>query len=399
LRIAPKSLLTCLVCLLLCLQGGCWSSAELSERAFARLLLLDYSDEGVELTLGFPLPNRVSTGGGAAGGGDSKSDNFTYVTKSGKTIAEAYRKIQADLSRKITFGQLRSVLIGRKLAEKEIQPLVDFIMRLPSIHINANLFVTDGDVKQFTKIPVTFERFPTDIMSEYAEQQVTIMITIKDMLFAIYSGGDLILPLLVFGKAEVLDSKSSGNWLGTDGAALFKQGTMIGTLNTQEMRGSLWIIGQLSSAVISVSSPTDGKPVSFLIQQANSKVKPIIHGDQITFQIQCKANVSLLMTESSIDVTDPSQLKQLEQRLADKIEGRIDMAMARARKAKADPFHFGQYIKWRYPQKWKTLEANWRDTFANDIHVDSHIDMTIKWLGAVKNPELNRILSKSEATP
>ncbi|WP_152619355.1 Ger(x)C family spore germination protein [Cohnella kolymensis] len=231
-----------LLCTPLLILGGCWSSEELHDRAFARVMLLDKADNGIELTLGFPLPNRMSSGkagGGDAGGASAKP--FTFVTKTGKDIGDAYRQIQSDVPRRITFGQLRNVLIGKKLAQEGVQPIADFAAREPSIHVNANLFVTEGKVKDFADIPVVFERFPTDILTAYAETKIIVPVTIKDLLMSVYIGGDLVLPRLVFSRKGAEFEENGNKWMGTDGSVILRQGKMAGVLSTPETRAALWI--------------------------------------------------------------------------------------------------------------------------------------------------------------
>ncbi|WP_411503609.1 hypothetical protein [Brevibacillus centrosporus] len=41
---------------------GCWSSVELNNRSFVRIIFLDKVNDGVEVTLSFPLANRLIPG-------------------------------------------------------------------------------------------------------------------------------------------------------------------------------------------------------------------------------------------------------------------------------------------------------------------------------------------------
>jgi spore germination protein KC len=369
---------------------------ELNNRAFARIMLLDKTAAGIELTLGFPLPNRISsgkTGGGSSGG--SSGEPFALVTKTGKNVAEAYRKMQADMPRRITFGQLRHILLGREFAEAGMLPFVDFLTRGTEIHINAYLFVTEGEAKQIGTIPLTFERFPTDVLTQLAREQVTVMMSAKDMLTSIYSGGDIILPLLVFGRMGAENEKNGNNWMGTDGAAIFKQGKMVGILNAKETRGAMWILEQLHDTEFDIVSPTDGKQVSFLVTRARTKIKPIINGNQIVFRIQCKGDATVMSSQSTIDVSDPVQLKRLESLLNDKLSERIDLAVAKSKSAQSDIFHFGDYIKWRHPALWSSLKNDWRARYTTDVRVIPQVDIAVKWFGAATKPEWNRILSNA----
>nr|WP_272949045.1 Ger(x)C family spore germination protein [Paenibacillus contaminans] len=382
-------------CLSLGCLSGCWSTVELNDRSFAKILLVDKTEAGIELTLGFPLPNQLVPNQAGGGGGGKTDYPFSYVTKTDKEIAKAYRAIQSDLSRKIAFGQLEIIIIGRRLAEDGIGPVVDFIAREPKLHINSYLFVLDGSLKEFANIPVGFERFPVDILTAYAEEQVTVEVTLKDLLMANYSGGDLVIPTIVFDREGMVKKKKGEKWLGTDGAAILRNGRMVSKLNTKEMRGALWILGKLQDAEVNVTSPTDGKTISFLVTNATTRINPET-GSPLKIHINCKADVDVLANESDMTLDTPDQLRILERSLGEKLEKRIAQAVAVSKEAKADAFQLGNYIRWYYPRKWKEMKKDWRQLYADHIIVDQHVDVAIKRLGAARKPEGQRLHAGKE---
>lgn len=376
--------------------SGCWSSVELNSRSFVRMILLDKTESGVELTLAFPLPNRLIPGQ-AGTTGELTGNPYTYITKTGKDIGEAYRSIQSDLSRSITFGQTSVVVIGNEFAKAGIEPILEFIAREPRFHINANLFVTNGKVLELSSVPVVFERFPADILIAYGRERVTISTTTTDCLIATYHGGDMILPMLKLEKKIIPSEKQKERtWLGTDGAALFKEGKLQRTLTTEEMRGALWILGQIKDSEISVRSTTDGKNVDYMVNKAHTQILPVIRGEQITIMIQARADASLISSESNVDLQDPHQRKKLEKGIESLIEERMNKAIEKTRKMGADVFKFGSYIDWHYPQQWKAIASTWREQYSHKIKVIAKADITIKRLGSVKEPMRIRKTSHPE---
>lgn len=396
-KILQRLLLLVLLCTPLLILGGCWSSEELHDRAFARLLLLDKAENGIELTIGFPLPNRLSSGkagGGDAGGASAKP--FTFVTKTGKDIGDAYRQIQSDVPRRITFGQLRNILIGKELAQEGIQPIADFAAREPAIHVNSNLFVTEGKVKDFIDIPVVFERFPTDILTAYAETKVIVPVTVRDLLMSVYIGGDILLPRLVFGRKGAEAEENGDKWMGTNGAVIFRQGRMVGLLGTHETRTALWILGELENSEFSIPSPHDGKPVDFLVWGAKTKITPHVDGNRIRFTIKSHAEATLLATKSTINLTDVDNLNAMQKSLQTQLADRISSAIEATKRMKSDAFQLGNYIKWRYPQTWKRIKPEWRELYSDSVRVEPIVDIKVRWYGTAQKPEWNRILLTKE---
>ncbi|GAB6989623.1 Ger(x)C family spore germination protein [Paenibacillus pini] len=382
-----KALLLLLSISIILPLSGCWSSVELNERAFVKMIIIDKTKDGIELSFAFPLPNRTIPGT-AGGSGTSSGAPYTFITQQEKNIGKAYRKIQSDLSREITFGQTRVVVIGKEMAESGVGPLLDFLGREPKFHINATLFVTSGKANVITTIPSVFERFPSDILVAYGQHNVIFNTTIKDFLVENHSGGDIIAPMLAFSQKNLISEKNKEQtWLGTEGAAIFSKGKMVGKLDTKEMRGGLWISGKLIDAEISIPSPTDGKNISFMIHHKRTRIRPQVHDEQIKLQINSEANVDVLNSTSNIDLNNLDQLNNLEQALGKEISRRMITSIDRTRKVKSDAFHFGNFIDWHYPKKWKEIRSNWRDLYVNHVDFDIKLKITINRLGTIQETE------------
>ncbi|SEP16532.1 Ger(x)C family spore germination protein [Paenibacillus sp. OV219] len=375
---------------------GCWSSVELNERAFARVMILDKSKDGIELTLGFPLPNRIS--GGVNGSSASTEPPFALVTKTGRDLGEAYRLIQADLSRRITFGQLRNILISKAFAQDGISPIVDFLMRNTGIRINANLYVTDGPAKQIGRIPLTFERFLTDILTAYAKHKITLTTTAKDVLMTTTTGGDFALPMLVFGELGAESERGGQEWMGTDGAAVFRQGKLVAQLDSKDTRAALWIMDEMEEGVMRIKSPLDGKIISVLLYSKKSRIKPVLKGNRIRFVISCKGSAKIIASESALDVTNRQNLATLEQQLNQSLKERILRTVKQTQSKRSDAFGFGQRIRWRKPKTWNRIKGNWRDIYQKQVVVDADVAIQIRWFGGAQKPIWNIDLSDKEVT-
>ncbi|QHW29854.1 Ger(x)C family spore germination protein [Paenibacillus rhizovicinus] len=377
--------------------GGCWSSVELNERAFARIMMLDESKNGIELTLGFPLPNRLN-GGVTSGATTSTQPSFALVTKTGRDVGEAFRLIQGDLSRQITFGQLRNILISQAFAQDGIYPIVDFLLRDTSIHINANVYVTEGNAKQVGNIPLTFERFLTDILTSYAKQQTTLAVTAKDVLVTAMTGGDFVLPMLVFGVMGAESEKGGNKWMGTDGAAVFHQGKLVAQLDSKELRAAQWIRNEMKEGVMRFASPSDGKMISLLMYGHKTIIRPVLKGDRIRFDITCNGSAKIIASESTLDVTDRKNIAALEQRINESLKTRILQTIAHLQSQRSDAFLLGQRIRWQSPRKWNKIKGNWSDIYQNQIAVDAKVSIAIKWFGGAQKPVWNIDLFKEEGS-
>ncbi|MED4602809.1 Ger(x)C family spore germination protein [Paenibacillus validus] len=366
---------------------GCWSRVEINDRAFVSGMYVDVSEEsGYEVSLGFPLSNRLSSGGSMPSGGASDGNPYAIVSKRAGSIPEAIRKIRSDLSREISWGHCRIIIVGTKMAESGVDPILEFVTREPNFHTKSYFLVAPGKGKDITELTPVFERLPSEVLREFAERKVTLDTSVKDLLEAAARGGDAAAALLTIGKVKMVSEKGKlSTWVGTDGAALFKNGKMVGTFNVQEMRAALWIDGKMKSSVISLKSPTDGKTISFLILNSKSQIKPVVSGDRIRFDIRIEAEDDVMSSESDIDLNDPEQISKIENLLSQQLKGRIMSAIQKTQQMGIDVFAFGRYIEWRYPKVWYEHQDHWRSTYKNcEFSVVTQV--SVKRTGVEKNP-------------
>lgn len=384
-RIKSSRLLPAAACLLL--LTGCWSRIEINDRAFVTGMYVDFSEElGYEVSLGFPLSSRLSSGGGQNVGTGGGGHPYSVVSKRAASIPEAIRKIRSDLSREISWGHCRVIVIGKKMAETGVDPILEFVAREPNFHTKSYIMVAPGRGREISELTPVFERLPSEVLREFAKRRLTLDTSVKDFLEAQARGGDMIAGMLTIGEEVMVSEKGKkSTWVGTDGAALFHQGKMIGTLDVHGMRAGLWIQGKIKSSVISIQSPTDGKTISFLILNSKSKIKPVVTSGRIEFHIYIEAEDNVMSSDSDIDLTDPEQIKRIEEILAAQLKERLTKAIRKTQSLGTDVFGFGRYLDWHYPRVWNGLEDHWRDTYKeSEFHVITKV--AVKWTGVEKNP-------------
>ncbi|MGW8441801.1 Ger(x)C family spore germination C-terminal domain-containing protein [Paenibacillus sp. S33] len=95
-------------------------------------------------------------------------------------------------------------------------------------------------------------------------------------------------------------------------------------------------------------------------------------------------------------MTEPTELRKLELLLNEKIKDRIRRAVVVSKTLKSDVFQFADYIKWRYPGRWKDLRPEWGKRYADQVRVDPRVNISVKWFGTSQRPQWNRILSDTE---
>ncbi|GIP34749.1 Ger(x)C family spore germination protein [Paenibacillus sp. J2TS4] len=368
------------------LTAGCWSRIEINDRAFVTAMYVDDAGEGrVKVSLGFPLPNRLVQG--QAGGVSSEGNPYTHVTKEGNTIAEAVKRIQNDLPRELNWGNNRVIVISSEYAKKGILPLLEFVGRMPYQQLKTYLFVSEGEAENVPRMSAVFERFPSEVLREFARTRTTLNTTLRDLMSVHPYGGDLTIGLLRVDEEIMASEKNqTGHWVGTKGAALFKDYRLIGKFNEEQTQGALWIMNRMKSAVLKVSSPSDGKAITLDIISSQSQVKPVWKQDELVFQLKIALEAHLLASDSKLKITDPGNIVQLQQSMKDEVEKIVRQAFDESLKIGADMFKLGEIAELYYPDRFAGIKKDWQSYYARHADLKMNIQAHIKRPGGEQEP-------------
>lgn len=367
-RIIPFKIIRYLSLVLVVFLSGCWSSVELNNRAISGMIMVDTSPKGIELTLGFVLPNRMIPGQ-AGGSGDNSGPPYSFVTKEAPNIGTAYRLIQNDISRRIALGQIHVIIIGKSLAEQGISPILEFLTRQPNFHVNSNVFIAPGRALEIAKTPTIFERFLSTILIAYVQEHAVSDTMVSDFLISNYFGGDRLAPILSMEESTQGSSGGeTGVWMGTDGNAIFKNLKMTPVrLTREEAQGALWLTATSVFSIFTIESPLDAKDVTFVIEGKKGTVKTRLKQGKPTFDISTKGNAYVLSSESDTDFLDPKALEKLQNELNAEIQDKIKRTIDKSIKANSDVYGFAQYLDAKYPRYWRDNKAKWREIYSNGI--------------------------------
>lgn len=369
-----------LCCLLL---PGCWSAIELNERAFISIMILDITKDGeIEVTLGMPLTNTLVPG--ETGSAPTEGGSFAYFSKTADSIETALQKIQGDLSRRITFGQNRNIIVGRKYAEQGISPVLELAARYPTIRLNTNLFLVDGYAKDMvSKAPPLTERLIVTILNEYVNNNFILDTTVLDMLRSQESGGNGIIPILSFDTKNVGALSKMPPSIGNGGGGIFRKGVLVEPLLSIDQATSARVINnQRSQAFFSIASPTDGNSIGFYSKAESLKTKLVRKDDGIHIVLQPTSDVEIVSSNSDIDLMDQKNIALLKDILEQRSNEKLREVLSITQKTKTDVFHFDRRIDVNYPAVWKQAKEDWPTYYSEQLKFDIESTIHLKRKGS-----------------
>jgi spore germination protein KC len=365
------------------LLTGCWSRVEINDRLFVTGIFVDKGNgDNIELTLAFPLPSRLTSPN--VGGTVSSGKPYSAVTKSGRNFSDAFRKIQADLPRKISWGQAKIIVFGEELARKGILPVLEFTARDPTFNLGTAILVSPGKASEIAGLVPAVEKFPSEVARELTQKNNTLNTTVKDFLET--ERGNMVVGMLTKGKKKMIsENGKKALWVGTGGMALFKDFKLVAKVNQGEGRGALWLQNRMENAGVTLKSPTDQKTISLMVLDSKTKIRPS-KSDPYTFNIFVNAEDDLLESNSNIPLTDPKSIRILEKKAANKVKDRIEAIFHVSKENGADVFNLADYLSWYRPKIWNSIKHDWDAIYKEKVKLNIYVTLHIRRPGSEKNP-------------
>ncbi|THF76367.1 Ger(x)C family spore germination protein [Cohnella fermenti] len=368
------------------LLAGCWSRLEVNDRLFVSVMYVDAgADEGeVKLTLGFALPNRMtSIQQGIAGGGGNP---YGTMSNTGPSIAVAFRRIQANIPRQINWGHTRVVVIGDKLARQGIRPVLEFITRQPAMQLKGFIFIAQGEAHRLSMVTPIMERFPSEILRELAAQKSIMNTTARDLLMSEPFEGDGLIGRISVDEVRLISEKGKkGLTLNNIGTGILRNEKLVGYLSASEQRGAMWVKDQMENALVTIQSPTDGQSIDLYVNQASTRIKLKQEGERVRIRISVRATDDVYSSNSALDFQDPQQIRQIQQALNEQLKERIERALERSQQLGADYFQFGSYMEWYLPSLWKQWKMDWRRHYEEDVIFEVVPEAKVARTGAIRS--------------
>lgn len=376
-------LLFTLVCVLLFFTGGCWDRLEINDMAFVMATGVDTQpNKKVKLIIQLALP----TGGAQSqsqtpskGGGKS----YFVESSSGVDIWDTTTKIQEKLSRKVFTAHRRILVIGEKLAERGIQPILDAFVRHPDSRLRTYVLVAKGTTaEKVLEANYPLEKEPIEGIRELLHSKVGLAVDLKEVLKERAAIQAFALPSIELVK----NGGGSKKIYRISGAGVFHHDKLAGYLDDQKTRGLIWLRREQQQAVMTVYIPKLKGTMSAEVVKASANLKAKkVHGQMIMY-IKAAAEVAISENQTKLGLTETKDIKEVERLFAENLKKRIRSSLNQVQhKYQSDVVGFGETIHRTYPQDWKRMKQNWDHDFPN-IKTVVQTEVKVRRTGMTSEP-------------
>lgn len=352
------ALLAC-AALLLC---GCGVSGEVENQAYVLVLGVDRLDDGqLELTARIPKIGKSKAGESGEGGGD-----YLTFSASGGDYPQALEALEQATPRQMNLSHIELLVASEALAREEgFATLVSQIAETPHLYTTARFVVCEGRARDFIEAQETVigTRLSSEInaMLEHYAQRGTIpdarFADAHYLLGSVYGDPVAILgataqpaespALSLISPSSPTEGVSSPMGQRFFGAALFREGRMVGALDARQSM----LMNLIRGDVRAIPFECDGRSYTLTVE---GRVKREVRLEDGGMALRVTVRLSTLDDVCNEDAA----------RLEDDLEIALRDVINECRRVGAEPFGFAE----RATGHFTTLDAwrkfDWRAKYA-----------------------------------
>lgn len=269
-------LLLCFICLL-SFCGGCAhtkTKRELDSLAVVLGIAIDKAEEKDEigsesfgedsekLLLTAQVVRNISISQNSSESESSGSGNegdlgrpYWNVQVVGSNLLETLRSAIHITNRRLYVAHNQVVIISKDIAQQGIAKYLDYFFRDHETRYDVGIVISDGKAGEVLDVVSHLESFPAQDLKKLVERQkddahgpqCTLFSFIKDYKIPYKS---TLVPIVRIITPEESDNKSP--YLHIAGSAVFKDDKMVTSLDENQTRGALWVLGQVENGIIAL---------------------------------------------------------------------------------------------------------------------------------------------------
>lgn len=378
------------------LLSGCWDRTEINDIAIVTAVGIDKTENGdISLSLLIPIPKMISSGGASGNGGGKDKPSTLLVSESGKSVVDAFRKIQAKLPREVTYSHIRVIIIGEKLAQDGVDEVLDFFSRYRQSNFRAHVLFTKENIDEVLEGNSGIEESVVELMREEG-QMGGLGVDLKDFIDMLNEegknpvAGQLVKMPLAVNQKQTEKSKPDKPYYSIKGAAVFHKDRLIGWIDDDEVRGVLLFRDEVKSGVgmltINIPEEKGGGKIGIRVLKSKTILQPVMNEDVLTMGVFVDTKTEVFDNSSNLDLTDAKSIYYIEKIAEKHIEKRMQLVLDKLQKQlQSDVIGFGKAVYQKYPQEWgEQYKENWHEEFSK-INVELAAKIQVQRVGFVTN--------------
>lgn len=361
--------------LLPALLTGCWDRREVNDIAIQMITAIDRGDKpgDMKAVIQAAVPRRMGGTQGAVSQGGSRP--YITISQEGHTLGGMTVAMERKLPRDLIATHRRVFVVGESLARDGLDNVVDHIDRGPEMRLGIYFCVARGmPAGDIIRLGETIEEFPVEVFREIITRKMKGPASIRDFLVAVESPGKD--PVTVAFSPD----PAHKNQVTLDSVAIFRKLKLVGYVSDKEATALVSLLGKHAIDTMELTVPGDNGVLAARLSDLAVERKLKVREGEPEFFFTVKASARITENNSSLDLSNPVYLKEVEDLLGKELL-RIYRSLFRKLQQdyQADSLGLGNMIYRKNPKLWKKMEQDWPSIYKEQSvswKVDAHIIQT-----------------------
>lgn len=321
---------------------------------------------------------------------NSKAINSNIIESRGKTIHGALRDAIKKTGNMLQGSHAKVFIVSKDIAEEGIVPVIDLIDRDVELRNDMWILISESDTASdiLRKGKEGSEIISYELAAAIANSN-KIGKYMKVEIFKIISdisdrGSSAIAPMVNVNNNNNTESKFN-----VSGTAIFKGEKVVGTLNEFETM-FFQILKEDNVKFVLPIELEKGNNISLEIMNINRSINTKIKDNKVVIDMTINIDTALSeLASSGVNYILKDERDKLKKQSEKEIKISCYKVIEKLQKEyKSDAIGFGDILKKRNPNAWKSMESDWLDIFEN-IEINLDINLEIKYNGVTnKNIEV-----------
>lgn len=327
--------------------SGCWDGADIEDRASVLSLSFDLVDGQYEVGAAIPVPSKIESGGAQADDGGGNQGLYIVNVKA-NSLNEAFDKITTIVQRPIYFGQTVVLVFSKEIAEKGLNPIIDYIHRNEEFRIHAHLVVVEGKAVDFIKTPSAFWKLSMQELNNDLENAEELGYGYRQGL------GQFLVEKNTISKGTptlnlISVSEDEFKW---EGIALFQQDKMVHKLTDGEL---VSVLNQIKNNLpgLSIRIPCEQGIIAFFPTRASTNIE--IDTDPLTPKPKITVKVKGFVEEKTcpLDLNEEQNINKIEKEFARHYEENAKKLIQLGKDLHLNLFPVWHHMRMNHPEVWE----------------------------------------------
>ncbi len=385
---------------IVCLLTGCWDKEELEDKAYVIGLGIDHSNHKGQIKVTLLLANPEV--GSMQGGGGSTEKPREIITFDANDFIAAKGTANAIISRNISYELLKIIVVSEEYAKGSgFLTTVSDVQKDKEIRLDGHLAVSKENASEFflknrPKMETRPHKYFQYMINHGIENGLIPDSTLFRFFNTTYRETELYLAMYVSAeknkhpKVQREDEYMAGQVNATGelddtqfmGAAVFRNGVMIGKLNGQETRivNILDDTTNIKDILIDLPDPFSNKKKQIsarILKTKSNKVKMNVKSARLKIDITVPLKIEIMSNPSMVDFAEKKNQHIVKRQIINHLKKVNEKFFKKTQtKLKGVPYPLSMYARRYFGTIQEYKKFNWRKSYVNaDIRVHPNIQI------------------------